>query len=59
MKLITSCFNALKPWLDKDMYFDIKEKEENTHINSNWGKKRLPVQNVIEDPTGDNIIIEE
>jgi hypothetical protein len=35
---IHSVLESLKPWLDKDMYFELKERKENLKINSNYGK---------------------
>lgn len=57
--IIKNCFEALKPWLDKDMYFNIKEQEENTRINSNWGKQKTTHKQDISPSQGDDILIEE
>lgn len=57
MEMLKNCFEILKPWLDKEMYFSIKEKDENVHVNSDYGK--TPIVGTAEDiDDGDGIIID-
>lgn len=56
MEMLKNCFEILKPWLDKEMFFSIKEKDENIHVNSNYGKQ--PVIDVVDEDDGDGIIID-
>ena len=64
MDLIKNCFDALKPWLDKDMYFSMKEKEDSTRINANYGKStkykdtKINDYAKLEDNDGDGILID-
>lgn len=58
---VKNYFEALKPWLDREMFFSIKDKEDSTKTNANFGKKNNKVNTTlpskIEDD-GDGIIIE-
>jgi len=59
-ELITNCFDALKPWLDKDMFFSMKEEAEKVRVNANYGKG-LSGRDFggDEEMSGDEIIIED
>lgn len=55
----------MKPWLDKDMYFNMKENDEKVRINSKAGELPpdstdidMPIDN-LEELAGDGIHIEE
>lgn len=64
--MLKNCFDALKPWLDRDMYFSMKDKEDTTRINSNYGKnkKNKDIDSKIEEKQnnenndGDGILVE-
>ena len=38
VSLIKECFSAIQPWLDKDMYFKLKETNENVRVNASPGE---------------------
>ena len=59
--LLKNCFEILKPWLDRDMFFNIKDEEKKTRINTNLNKKhtyRADID-VPKEYDGDDIIVEE
>lgn len=36
--LINSVIEVLKPWFDKELWYNMKQQEDNTRQNLNWGK---------------------
>lgn len=59
--LLKNCFEILKPWLDRDMFFNIKEEAKKVRVNTNLGKNNTYTK-AIEDTKeydGDDIILEE
>ena len=60
LDLIKSCFDSLKPWLDKDMYFNMEDSKKNTRINTTYKNNKnseeftKPIDYIDE---GDGIII--
>ena len=40
LELIKHCFDSVKPWLDKDMYFNMKDSKDNTRVNTTYKKSK-------------------
>jgi glycerol-3-phosphate O-acyltransferase len=53
--LIKNIFEALKPWLDKDLYLQMQEQEENSHENILFEEQ---TEEYLEESDGDTITME-
>ena len=62
LDLIKHCFDAVKPWLDKDMYFNAQDSKDNTRVNQSYKQHKNSeefTKTIDYIDEGDGIIIED
>ena len=57
-QLISDVIKHLEPWFDKEMWVAMKESEEETRENTNWGKTDDDLEDISDETSDDMEIVD-